>query len=115
MELQREVYLSDAKNEQITFVFQSGENVRKHLLDGTAQVAIIGRKLTDEELTKVRTVDSVAVRELAIAKDAVVLITGKNNAEKTLDFAVFSNAIKQENSPYILVFDNKQSGIVHSF
>src|SRR6218665_3993057 len=58
MELQREVYLADAKDEQIHFEFQSGEEVLKNLLNGTAQAAIIGRMLADDEMVRIRTVDS---------------------------------------------------------
>lgn len=115
MELQREVYLSDVKDEHITIQYMSGEEVLQNLLNGNVQVAIIGRKLTDEELAQIRKVNTSSVREHLMAKDAVAMIIGKNNPLKALNWKTFLSELQTGNLPYNLVFDSKQSGVVRSF
>lgn len=115
MELQREVYEAGSPKEKLNIQYISGEEVLQKLLKGQAQVAIIGRKLTDEEMIQVRKADSSNVREHLMAKDAVAVVVGKNNPLKSLNYAAFLEEIKKGKSSHNLVFDNKQSGVVRSF
>lgn len=115
MELQREVYEADAVNEKISIQYMSGESVLQNLLTGKAQVAIIGRSLTAQEVKTVLKVDSVYPKELLMAKDAVALVTGKAGSLQSLNYEQFLNDLKTGNSSYNLVFDSKQSGVVRSF
>lgn len=115
MELQREVYEADAVNEKIFIQYMSGEEVLQNLLNGKAQVAIIGRSLTEQETKFVLKVDSVYPKEHLMAKDAVALVTGKSSPLQNLNYAQFLDDLKTGNSPYNLVFDSKQSGVVRSF
>lgn len=82
---------------------------------GTADVLILTRALSEAEKQRLKKEDTIYIRELEIARDAIALIGNKAFDDARLDSILlkrYFNGLKPEANDPVLVFDNKNASIV---
>lgn len=97
---------------EIDLVSQPEKIAIKHLLDNSANVAVLARKLTDDE-THIFEAKQIIPRTKRFAIDGIALVSNKSYADSVIDAQDVMRILRGESSNIpVLVFDNPQSSTV---
>lgn len=106
------VFSNNYKRAQIEIIYLPEQDVLNRLLDDTASVAILSRKLTENEAKHFED-QKITVRSTKFAIDGVALVTGKNNPDSLITIEEIKKVFQgeaQKNRTF--VFDNPKSSTV---
>ncbi|HLP20585.1 MAG TPA: substrate-binding domain-containing protein [Chitinophagales bacterium] len=101
---------------QTTFSYKNEKEMFADFKAKKATVMILSRKLEQAEINDLKNLDTIYVRELPVAYDAVAMIGGKDFDDSKLDMEVlkkyFNPAATSTDNPK-LVFEGRQSSTVN--
>jgi phosphate transport system substrate-binding protein len=98
-------------NASITPLYVSEAEAVKLLLDDSVRLAVLTRKLTQEEKDEIIKQRYTAT-ESKVAKEGIALIVNRNNPDTLWDMTKVKKILSGENPKQKIVFDNANSGIV---
>ncbi len=111
MEEQLKIFRSRYPEAKIEAEFKGENECIKDFLEDTTRVIFVTRELTEEEnnyaLNK-----GIVSKSLAMARDAVVFITSKNQLDPKFSISQLRDILTGVDSSYQVVFDNKNSSTV---
>lgn len=107
-----EVFANNYQRANIEITYLPEQDVLDYLLDDTAPVVILSRKLTKNEAKHFEN-KKITVRSTKFAIDGVALITGKNNPDSLITIEEIKKAFQGEmQKTRTFVFDNPKSSTV---
>lgn len=111
MEEQLKIFSSRYPEAHITAEYKPESDCIKDFLEDTTRVVFVTRELTEEE-KKYALSKKIVSKSMAMARDAVVFITSKNNANPQFSIKEIRDILIGTNKKYQIVFDNKNSSTV---
>ncbi len=115
MKQQGEVYEGLFDGSKINFTYLSEPELMKALYNREAQVAVIGRRMTEKERKDLQAIDTIIPREHLVASDALAIIVGKQSPIRKISYADFIAGLNSAKPTYHYIFESKQSGLLQSF
>ncbi|MFN8310292.1 MAG: substrate-binding domain-containing protein [Chitinophagales bacterium] len=111
--MDQQVTLYQHFNEQahVKMIYLQESEILKRMMLGEVRTAILGRKLTDSEVKFLTQKDSLAPKQIIVARDATALVVSKKFSQKYITVSQLQNVELQKNG-WHLVFENQQSGAV---
>jgi len=100
---------------QTNFSYKNEKEMFEDFKNKKATVLLLSRELEKAEIDNLKNLDTIYVRQLPLAYDAVALIAGKDFSDKDLDMELLKKYFAPQNSSASfprLVFENKNSSSV---
>ncbi len=111
MEEQIKIFTARFPNAKIKAEYKPESDCIKDFLEDTTRVIFVTRELSEEEKQYALSKNIVA-KSMAMARDAVVFITSKNNKDPQFSLAEIKAILTGNNKAYQIVFDHKNSSTV---
>jgi len=110
------VFESSYQNAELTLVSKPENTVVNLLMKDSAQIAILARELTTEELSFFKS-KTIYPRSVRFATDAIALITSKDNPDSTITVDEIIGILKGKRAKSIhgLIFDHANSSTLAYF
>lgn len=111
MEEQLKIFLSRYPDAHIIAEYKPESECIKDFLEDTMRVVFVTRELSEEE-NKYALSKGIVSKSLAMARDAIVFITSKNQKDPQFSIVELKEILTGNNKKYQIVFDNKNSSTV---
>ncbi|MBK6332031.1 MAG: substrate-binding domain-containing protein [Bacteroidetes bacterium] len=111
MEEQLKIFQSRYPDAHIIAEYKPESECIKDFLEDTTRVVFVTRELSEEE-NKYALSKGIVSKSLAMARDAIVFITSKNQKDPQFSIVELKEILTGNNKKYQIVFDNKNSSTV---